>query len=297
MSEWVFVMWSACGGVEKRLETHLTSYKDITNRLSFSYFTSLDLIINRMAGSNHHLPMTQDEIHPAPEMSTANDSKFGQNEKTASPTTNMVQDDVEVAPTSEKNNNKYAVDAFSAQREHAGEDYLDFRTMGWFQAGLVSTAEVSYSVRTRFIAIADQQNIALGLLSFPSVYLRLGIAGGMIATVILGTLAYITAWIMVDFKVKYMGVMNIGDAGELMFGKWGRRWFGWGLVLKVSYNHILMIVVADRLGNGSCRISCAGRRRSSSIPLVQLYLRCMVGLDRCCLQYLGEYTTFHSAGS
>ena len=56
----------------------------------------------------------------------------------------------------------------------------------------------------------------------------------MIATVGLGTLAYITAWIMVDFKLKYMGVMNIGDAGELMFGKLGRRWFGWGLVLKVS---------------------------------------------------------------
>jgi hypothetical protein len=87
--------------------------------------------------------MTQDDIHAAPEMSTVNDSKVGQNEKSASPTTNMVQDDVEVTPTSEKNNNKYAVDAFSAQREDAGEDYLDFRTMGWFQAGLVSTAEVN----------------------------------------------------------------------------------------------------------------------------------------------------------
>jgi hypothetical protein len=54
----------------------------------------------------------------------------------------MVPDDVEVAPTSKKHGNNYAVDAFSAQRDDAGEDYLDFRTMGWFQAGLVSTAEV-----------------------------------------------------------------------------------------------------------------------------------------------------------
>lgn len=30
-------MWSACGGIEKRLETRLTSYKDITNPL-FSLF-------------------------------------------------------------------------------------------------------------------------------------------------------------------------------------------------------------------------------------------------------------------
>ena len=89
--------------------------------------------------------MTQDDIHPAPEMSSPHDSKTGQNEKLASPTTNMVSDEVDIAPTSEKNSNKYAVDAFSAQREGAGEDYLDFRTMGWFQAGLVSTAEVRHS--------------------------------------------------------------------------------------------------------------------------------------------------------
>jgi hypothetical protein len=93
-----------------------------------------------MSSSNQQLPPT-DEIHPAP---LAEDgSKSMQNEKAASPITNSVPDDVEVAPTSEKHTHKYGVDAFSAQREDAGEDYLDFRTMGWFQAGLVSTAEVS----------------------------------------------------------------------------------------------------------------------------------------------------------
>lgn len=51
---------------------------------------------------------------------------------------------------------------------------------------------------------------------------------------------------MVDFKVKYMGVMNIGDAGELMFGKWGRRWFGWGLVLKVSNRYDVSQIKAYR---------------------------------------------------
>lgn len=102
-----------------------------------------------MSSSNHQLPPT-DEIHPAP---LAEDgSKSVQNEKSASPITNSVPDDVEVAPTSEKHTHKYGVDAFSAQREDAGEDYLDFRTMGWFQAGLVSTAEVSsffFSVNIR----------------------------------------------------------------------------------------------------------------------------------------------------
>lgn len=60
---------------------------------------------------------------------------------------NAVPDDIEVGPFEKPTYaaNKYAVDAFSAQRDEAGEDYLDFRTMGWFQAGLVSTAEVSPS--------------------------------------------------------------------------------------------------------------------------------------------------------
>lgn len=37
---------------------------------------------------------------------------------------------------------RYDIDPFQAQRELKGEDYVEFRTMGWIQAGLVSTAEV-----------------------------------------------------------------------------------------------------------------------------------------------------------
>ena len=112
----------------------------------------------------------------------------------------------------------FRIDPFVSQREDGAEDFINFRTMGWFAAGLVSTAE----------------NLALGLLSFPSIFERLGMVGAIIATLGLGIMAYGTAWILVDLKVRYMGVMNFGDAGDLMFGKWGRRIFGWGLVLKAS---------------------------------------------------------------
>lgn len=37
---------------------------------------------------------------------------------------------------------RYDIDPFEAQREARGENYVEFRTMGWIQAGLVSTAEV-----------------------------------------------------------------------------------------------------------------------------------------------------------
>lgn len=89
-----------------------------------------------------------EEIHPEPHHPAVNtiETKGAQlaGEK-ANTSESSVPDDIEVGPFEKPTYtaNKYAVDAFSAQKEEAGEDYLDFRTMGWFQAGLVSTAEVS----------------------------------------------------------------------------------------------------------------------------------------------------------
>lgn len=74
----------------------------------------------------------------------------------------------------------------------------------------------------------------MGLLSFPSIFNRLGMVGGVIATLGLGFLAYITAWIMVDFKLRYPGVMNYADAGTVMFGKRGGQILGVGMFLKVG---------------------------------------------------------------
>lgn len=73
----------------------------------------------------------------------------------------------------------------------------------------------------------------MGLLSFPSIFNRLGMVGGVVATLGLGFLAYITAWIMVDFKLRYPGVMNYADAGTVMFGKRGGQILGVGMFLKV----------------------------------------------------------------
>lgn len=39
--------------------------------------------------------------------------------------------------------NSYDVDPFAANHDTAREDYLEFRTMGWLNAGLIGTAEVS----------------------------------------------------------------------------------------------------------------------------------------------------------
>lgn len=129
--------------------------------------------------------------------------------------------------------NSYEVDPFAVQDlvKH-GEDYVEFRDMGWLKAGLVSTAEVGCR-GAGVSSYANWQSIALGLLSFPSVFYRLGMGGGLIATIALGTLAYITAWQMVDFKLKHRGVMNFADAGGIMWGRVGSITLGTGMILKV----------------------------------------------------------------
>lgn len=176
------------------------------------------------------------------------------NEKHAE-TAHVTGADTGLDPIFESN---FEVDPFHQQRDAKDDgDYVDFRTMGWFRAGLIATAEVSatwserservsfscaWLVARRYLVsfttpprpLTHPQNIALGILSFPSVFQRLGLAGGIITTLGLGTVAFLTAWIMVDFKVRHMGVMHFGDAGGVVFGKWGARIFGWGMVLKVG---------------------------------------------------------------
>lgn len=84
---------------------------------------------------------------------------------------------------------EFEQDIFAAQANRDDGDYVEFRTMGWVQAGLVALAE----------------GIALGTLSFPSIFMRLGIFGGVVATVGLGALAWLAASWMVDFKKRFPG--------------------------------------------------------------------------------------------
>ncbi|GAA6017784.1 hypothetical protein JCM8202_006147 [Rhodotorula sphaerocarpa] len=115
-------------------------------------------------------------------------------------------------------------DAF-ALRE-GDEDQEDFKTLGWFKAGLVLTCEA----------------IALGTLSFPQNFYRLGMAGGIIANCAFIVIAYMTTHVMVNFKLRYPHVLNVAEAGEVIFGKWGGRILGIGMVAKsvgLASSHVL----------------------------------------------------------
>jgi amino acid permease len=137
---------------------------------------------------------------------------------------------------------EFAQDVFTAHAD-GNDDHVDFRTMGWVQAGFVCLAEA----------------IALGLLSFPSIFQRLGLVGGLIATILLACLAYITAWIYIDFKLRYMGCMNVADAGTIMFGRIGGIIFGVGIMVKsigLAASHALAgeIALSNISDNAVCKI-------------------------------------------
>ncbi|GAA6044100.1 hypothetical protein JCM8097_008436 [Rhodosporidiobolus ruineniae] len=74
--------------------------------------------------------------------------------------------------------------------------------------------------------------IALGTLSFPSNFAKLGMAGGLVANTGFVLISWLSAYLMVEFKLKYPYVMNVADCGEVMFDEWGARVFGVGIVAK-----------------------------------------------------------------
>ncbi|GAA5903552.1 hypothetical protein JCM6882_002982 [Rhodosporidiobolus microsporus] len=131
-------------------------------------------------------------------------------------------------------------DAFALKE---GEDGVDFKDMGWVKAGLIATCEA----------------IALGTLSFPSNFQKLGMAGGLICNTAFVFIAYASAYLMVDFKMKYPYCMNVADAGEAIFGRWGARIFGVGIVAKsigLASSHILAgkIAISTFDGGANCSI-------------------------------------------
>ncbi|TIB73353.1 hypothetical protein E3Q22_04349 [Wallemia mellicola] len=124
------------------------------------------------------------------------------------------------------------VDPFASQLEN-NNDAVNFRNMGWISAGLLITCE----------------QVALGILSFPSNYHQLGMFGGVFSTFCIGMLCWITGIWLVEFKKKFPGCLNYGDAGRIMFGRVGGIIFGYGLVLKsifMAASHVLSGGIAFR---------------------------------------------------
>ncbi|KAJ5819986.1 hypothetical protein N7474_005577 [Penicillium riverlandense] len=85
-----------------------------------------------------------------------------------------------------------------------------YRTLRWWQCGMIMIAET----------------VSLGILSLPSAVATLGLVPAVIIIVGLGILATYTGYVIGQFKLRYPEVHSMGDAGAVLFGRFGMARFG-----------------------------------------------------------------------
>ncbi|KAJ5392254.1 Amino acid transporter transmembrane [Penicillium cosmopolitanum] len=103
---------------------------------------------------------------------------------------------------------------------------IKYKTLKWWQCGLLMICE----------------SVSLGVLSLPSAMAILGIVPGVILIIGLGLLATYTGYNIGLFRERYPHIQNLGDAGEILLGKFGRELFGTGqflFCLFIMGSHIL----------------------------------------------------------
>ncbi|TIB15669.1 hypothetical protein E3P89_00573 [Wallemia ichthyophaga] len=100
--------------------------------------------------------------------------------------------------------------------------------MGWCQGAALLLAET----------------LALGVLSFPNIASQIGIAPTIVATIGLAYLAWVTEYILMDFKVNHPAVMSFADAGKVV----GGPIFKWVLFVGIMVNTVF--IAASHVNSG-----------------------------------------------
>ncbi|KAJ6177864.1 hypothetical protein N7519_008325 [Penicillium mononematosum] len=107
---------------------------------------------------------------------------------------------------------------------------VKYKTMKWWQTGMFMIAE----------------SVSLGVLSLPKTLAQIGLAPAIILIIGLGILATYTGYTIHQFRARYPHIQNLADAGEVLFGAFGRELFGLGQLLFSIFimgSHILTFSV------------------------------------------------------
>ncbi|KAJ5865391.1 uncharacterized protein N7529_007307 [Penicillium soppii] len=107
---------------------------------------------------------------------------------------------------------------------------VKYKTMKWWQTGMFMIAE----------------SVSLGVLSLPKTLAELGLAPALVLIIGLGILATYTGYTIHQFRARYPHIQNLADAGEVLFGAFGRELFGLGQLLFSIFimgSHILTFSV------------------------------------------------------
>ena len=79
------------------------------------------------------------------------------------------------------------------------------------------------------------ETISLGILALAHTMPILGLIPGIILLVSLGIMATYAGCVIGQFKLRYPHIHSMGDAAEILFGRWGREIFGIGAALFIIF--------------------------------------------------------------
>ncbi|KXL46299.1 MAG: hypothetical protein FE78DRAFT_146451 [Acidomyces sp. 'richmondensis'] len=92
---------------------------------------------------------------------------------------------------------------------------IKYKTLSWQLVAVLMIAEI----------------VSNGMLSLPSSLAVVGIVPGIVIIIFLGVFATYTSWLLVKFKHRHPEVHNMGDAGYILFGPFGRELLAFGTVV------------------------------------------------------------------
>lgn len=130
---------------------------------------------------------------------------------------------------------------------------IKYKTLGWPMVAVLMIAEI----------------VSNGMLSIPSAIAVVGMVPGLILTVFLGVFATYTSWLLVKFKMRHPEVHNMGDAGKILFGWFGRELLALGTIIFAVFatgGQLLagQIAISALSNNSICPLLGAGTFRTSA---------------------------------
>ncbi|KAJ5732782.1 hypothetical protein N7493_004263 [Penicillium malachiteum] len=120
---------------------------------------------------------------------------------------------------------------------------VKYRTMKWWHCGMLMIAE----------------NVSVGILSLPSAVATLGMVPAAIMILFISALSWYTGYEIGQFKLRHPHIHSMGDAGEILMGRFGRELLGIGqlllLIFLMASNILMFNILMNVLTNhGTCTL-------------------------------------------
>ncbi len=130
---------------------------------------------------------------------------------------------------------------------HGGE--IEYKTMAWWHVGILMIAET----------------VSLGVLSLPSAVATMGLLPGLVVISSFGLLATYSGYVIWQFRMKHPHVLSFSDAGQILFGAFGRELFALAsqaqlVCFMASHSLTFSIMMNVLTDHGTCTIAfgCLG---------------------------------------